>query len=54
VAESYASGLYSQFKSHEEYLIYSQISLVRYRFFGRAYYNTNGIVILRVIYKMNK
>jgi len=27
---------------------YSQISLVRYRLFGRAYRNTNGIVISRV------
>jgi len=33
--------------------IYSQISLVRYRLFGRAYRNTNGIVISRVMCWVN-
>ena len=33
---------------------YSKISLVRYRLFGRAYHNINGIVILRIIYQVNR
>ncbi|XTI92160.1 hypothetical protein V2W45_774750 [Cenococcum geophilum] len=33
---------------------YSKISLVRYRLFGRAYRNTNGIVISRVTCWVNK
>ena len=34
--------------------IYSKISLIRYRLFGRAYRNTNGIVISRVTCRVNK
>ena len=33
---------------------YSKISLIRYRLFGRAYRNTNGIVISRVTCRVNK
>ena len=33
---------------------YSKISLVRYRLFGRAYHNANGIVISRVTRWVNK
>ena len=33
---------------------YSQISLVRYGLFSRAYRNTNGIVISRVTCGVNK
>jgi hypothetical protein len=39
---------------HKPLSRYSQISLVRYRLFGRAYRNTNGIVISSVTCWVNK
>ena len=39
---------------HVSKYVYSQISLVRYGLFGQAYRNTNGIVISRVTYRVDK